>query len=137
MAVAIWDKEKLLFDRDASGKLIPKKVRVEGIPEETYITIIPLLRGEIKKVRQGLDAEGNTTKDQELDIIKEHCVDPKFMDDELPFVKKYVVDAIITTVLKYSGLTVEDDTVRKAIDTLESDVKKNSTNPEDTRGSAT
>lgn len=99
-------KEKILFERDEKGTLIPKVVKLEGTDEEIKIT--PLVRGEFLRIFSETK-DGQTNKDQDAEIIKNHLVEPKLDDDEIRNMKSGYATIIVATILKHSGLKVEKE----------------------------
>ena len=99
------DKNKALFERDEKGELIPKEVELIGSKEKIRIT--PLTRGEFLRINAE-SKEGSTTKDQDEEIVLSHCVEPKFTKEEVKFLKTGYAAAIVGTILKNSGLSVEN-----------------------------
>ena len=120
----ILDKEEMLFERDESGSLISKEVVVIRLPNKPTIRITPITRGEFKRIREGLNAEGNTTEDQDGDIILSHLIEPKITKEEIKFMKKSYVDSIVLTIFDYSSLVVKEN-LKDAIDENNNEIKKN------------
>ena len=96
-------KEETLFDRDDLGELIPKIVELESDPEKRSIKITPITRGEWLKLREG-SKDSETTKDQDIEIISKHCIDPKWDAKEIDSLKPVFVNCIVNTILLHSGL---------------------------------
>ena len=119
-------KEDALFERDEKGDIIPKEVVVEGLEDKPTITIIPLTRGEIRKLFSNLTDLGDTTKDQDGEIILKHCIEPKFTEEDLKTMKWNYSQAIVSEVFKYSGINVKTDTLKKAMEKLDETLKKKS-----------
>ena len=122
--MTILDKEEMLFERDENGSLISKEVIVTRLPNKPTIRITPITRGEFKRIREGLNSIGNTTIDQDGDIILEHLISPKITKEEILFMKKSYVDAIVLTIFEYSSLVVKDN-IQTAIDENNAELKKN------------
>jgi len=110
------DKNSTLFDRDEKGVLIPKKVFVKELNES--ISIIPLTRGEIKKFYVETD---NKDKDLDAEIVLTNCKNPQYTEEELKFVKPFVVEAIVKTILEASCIKPQ----MESVDVLDSETKKN------------
>lgn len=98
------DKNKVLFDRDEKGEVIPRVVKIVGTEDE--IKILPLLRGEFLKI-SAESKDGETTKDQDKEIILSHVLEPKFTEEDFKFMKTGYCAAIVGTILKHSGLSVD------------------------------
>lgn len=101
-----------LYERDNEGKLIAKKVKlinkVEG--KDFYVKIIPLTRGERKKIAQsGLDDKGNTTVDVDKNIVLKNCIEPKFTEDDIENAPMGLIENIVITVLTESNIKIEGD----------------------------
>lgn len=94
------DKSKILMDRDENGKLLPKDVVLETVEDKPTVKIIPMMKGELTKVFNGLK------DDPEMDakIIAKHCVEPSFTEDEAKHIKMAngYSDAIIIAILSLS-----------------------------------
>jgi len=116
--------DDVLFERGNDGQILPQKVEIIGI-EGKEITMLPLTRGEIRDVFGGADKDGNTTTDQDLWIIENKLLKPKIDEEKLKFMKNGWVNAIVTTILKHSGLTI-DKSIKKSVEETEEDLKKKS-----------
>lgn len=103
----LLDKSKVLFERDEKGELMPKTVKLVGTEEE--IKIVPLTRAEWIKLTEETKS-GETSKDQDGEIISKHLVEPKLSDGEVNGMKAGYATAIVTTILKHSGLSVDKKT---------------------------
>lgn len=119
--MAILTKENALYERDEEGKLIPKKQKL-GSGEEVMVT--PLTRGEIMKLFSGLK-DGETTKDQDLEILKGHCIEPAFTDEELKWLKPLLATEIVLLILRESGLDMNKNLATQ-ITLKEGELEKNS-----------
>ena len=86
--------------------------------------VTPLPRGEIMKLFTSLNASGETTKDQDLEILKTHCIEPKFTDEELKFLKPLLATEIVLLILRESGLDMEKN-LASQIALKEGELKKN------------
>lgn len=120
-------KENVVYERDDTGKLIPKLVKlinkVNG--EDVFVKITPLTRGERKRIAQeGIDDKGNTTKDIDIEIVLEHCKDPVFSKEELEDTRIGFVENIALTVFRESNMNVEDDSFKKASEDSDKDFQK-------------
>lgn len=110
--MSMINKEDTLFDRDEKGEFIPQKIPLIDLDEEDkeslYITATPLTRGEVKKVySEAIDDK--TNKDQDIEIIKNHCLDPKYSDEDLIAIKPYMANAIVSAILGISGIARKSD----------------------------
>ena len=116
-------KEEVLFERNEKGDLIHKTVKLEG-KDNKEIVITPLMRSEVLRMREGLDIDGETTKDQDINIVLKHCINPKFTKEEIECSKKGYIDAIILTILNHSGIILNRQTPKDAIDKQSKEDKK-------------
>ena len=105
--MVLLKKEDLLYDRDENGKFIPKKVKlvedVEGY-ENCEVEIVPMTRGELKKMFANFKGE-ETTRDQDAEMLFKYLFDPKIeKDKDIDALKPELTNAIVTTILHYSGI---------------------------------
>ena len=114
----ILDKKQILFERDSTGGLIPKKVFVIGSNGEKSILMTPVTRGEYLK--HVVVEEGSTTPDADKWIVLNKVVEPKFSEEEFDSIPKGAVDCLVLTVLTQSkvfpdkkSLGVEVDVEKK------------------------
>ena len=129
--MAMLRKENTLFERDEKGELIPQVVKLEiGEDNKLYdeikdseIMIIPMTRGEIKRIFSFIKSD-KEEKDVDEELIFNHCVEPKYTKDEIKVMKPEFVTPIVDTILKHSGL---DNTKPKkqAMQEAEDDFSKN------------
>ena len=98
------DKKETLFDRDEKGELVSQEVNLEG--GKGTIRITPLTRGEIIKI---FSKGTNIADDTQAEIIKNHCKEPSFTDEDIKFMKSGYATAIANTIFKYSGLNIEKE----------------------------
>lgn len=120
-------KFETLYERDETGKLIPQEVKLEltrqdelDYPElkNQTVLIIPLTRGEIKKVFSNLLVEdkktdSNSVTDNDGDVIVGHCMEPKYSSEDIKFVKPVIVRSILRTILTESGVKMSDESGSK------------------------
>ncbi len=115
-------KSLTLYERDSEGKLIPQEVKLEvdkkdleEFPELKDMTIIitPLPRGELKKIFNLAgtvnDEKPDTDKDSDGEVILKHCFEPKYTEEEMPFVKPHSVRSIVSTIFLESGIKLSGD----------------------------
>lgn len=101
--MALLNKEDALFERDEKGDLLPVKVSLETIEdEEIDVIITPMVRGEIKRLHAEANIDGNTTKEQDTEIVLKHCITPKFTEDEVKYLKPKLISAIVNAILAVS-----------------------------------
>ena len=103
------DKNKVLFERDEKGEVLPKKVFVEALKDDIVIT--PLSWGEWKRIRTQmlLINKQETSQEQCFELIQNHCVEPKFSLAELKALKPFVADAIENAIYNNSGIVADDE----------------------------
>lgn len=126
------NKDMTLFSRDEEGKLIPQTVKLEVMEDnssyeelkDSMIKIIPMTRGEIKKLFSGLDGTKETERDIDEEIILKYCVEPSYTKEDAKFLKSDFVVPIVATIFKYSGLDSGKDK-KAALKEAEDDFAKN------------
>lgn len=95
------NKDQTLFIRDEKGELIPQEIVLDLLPDKPKIKAIPMLKGELQKLF--LETKGGeTTKDQDNDIILKNCFEPKYGEKEVKFLKPEFSNAIVTGILALS-----------------------------------
>jgi len=121
------EKEKTLFGRDEEGNILPVEVELELLEDKPKIKVTPMTKGELNKLWTEV-AGGNTTVEQDEEIILKHCVQPKYTEDEVKVMKPQFSSAIVTAILAISlGVTqksISDATVAKAIEMQDVLLKK-------------
>jgi hypothetical protein len=107
------------FSRDDSGNIIPEKatIKIKGIEEEIFI--IPLTRGEVKKITSGF-LEVHEIEDLVFTKLKK----PYLTENELNHVKPDFVLKFIEFMYEISGIKVNKST-NKPDDIEEDDFAKN------------
>ena len=110
------EKEDALLERNESGNLVAITDTLTTKKKEN-ISFIPISRGGIKDIFS-LAKDNETSKDQDKEIILKYCTNPKFDEKEIESLKPYLVTAIVTCILKNSGLTEPD------ISKIDDDIKK-------------
>lgn len=111
----VLSKNRALFERDEQGKLIPKEVELvvdESVEEQLpykgeKIVMIPLLRGEIRKLFSSLEVK-KTDSDEDIDgdLIIKHCVNPSFKEEDKPYLKGPITTVLVNTILYHSGIDI-------------------------------
>lgn len=122
--MAILKKDIALFERDEKGELIPQKLPLGTKDNADEILATPLTRGELRKLHSGLDEKGDTTQDQDGIIIKGHCKEPAFTDEEIKSMKPVMANKIVTAILLASGLT-DEGKLKGALKSQEDLLQKN------------
>lgn len=129
--MATLSKKTSLYARDEQGELIPQeralvideKSDEQKALEGTTVWVIPMTRGEIKKMYAEL-ATIKDEKDMDGNLILKYCKNPAFNEEEVKVLKPAVSTAIVNTILQESGLELKT-TKKSAIDRAEDDFAKN------------
>jgi hypothetical protein len=121
------NKNIALYERDESGILIPKEVELslsekdrEDNPELVgqTIAVIPMTRGEIKKLFNKVPKEGekvSTDSDDDGEVISKYCKNPLFVPAEIPYIKPVLTRAIVRTIFEQSGIVFDDKGTKKVV----------------------
>jgi hypothetical protein len=122
-------KDLSLYERDEEGTLIPQEVELEldeldrKKHEELIgmtVSVTPMTRGEIKKLfslsGKADDVKPETDRDADGEIILKHCHNPKYTEEEIPFLKPVITRSIVSTIFRESGIGIDKDTGRKKIE---------------------
>jgi len=122
-------KNLSMYERDSEGVLIPQKVSLvvsvkdlENNPElkDQSIKVIPLTRGDIKKMfnmtGKETDTKPDMSKDEDGDLIIKYCKDPEYTKEETIYLKPVYTRSIVTTILEESGIKVDKNSGEKRID---------------------
>ena len=148
--MGVLDKKTTMFERDSSGKLIPTDVELvidENDMEQlalkgTRVFLIPLPRGDLRKffnsirknqeLREKMSPEEKDTMDNDFkydfdaQLVLSNCVEPKYTEDEVKFVKGGIITAIVNTILFVSGIDTKKNKKReKAFAEAEDEFGKN------------
>ena len=119
--------EDCIWERDEKGELIPQLVNTyEKINnKEEKVKVIPLTRGERKKLMSKLDDKGDTSIDSDKELVLKHVIEPKFTEETMEFTEFGLIENLAMTVLQASGLPVgKNKTVKKANEKVETDFQK-------------
>ncbi len=100
--MSILEKTDTLFLRDNEGKLIPQKVTLELLEDKPEIKAIPMTKGELQSLRADADKEGDTSKEQDNNLILKYCIEPKYTEKDVKFLKPLISSAIVTAILSLS-----------------------------------
>ena len=138
--MAILEVNKIVHQRNEKGELIPLEVPLETLEKENgeyqTVLILPLMRGEIKKIFSKTNINKDTknletSKDQDGELIKNCLVEPKLSEIEISFLKPKYSNAIATAILSISlGKTQKElndagkEALKKYAEKIESDLKK-------------
>lgn len=126
--MAEWlDKQKSLFQRDEQGNLLSVEVTLELLEDKPKAMIMPMSRGKILAMRQSGHLI-NTSNDQDVDLIVEQCINPKFTKEEAILLKPKVLTAlsmaILATSLDIPQVELQEMSIKKAIEMNEDILKK-------------
>ena len=128
----ILEKNTSLFERDEKGELVAQLVTLNVDKEnprydelkDVQIRIIPMTRGEIKRVFSALDGTKDTERDIDEEVILKHCKEPMYTKEDIKFLKTEYSTPIVATILKHSGLDVGKGK-EAALKEVEDDFSKN------------
>lgn len=122
-------KERLIH-RNEAGELLPVEVEVEGLDNQ-IIKVLPMTRGKLQSIGNSL----NNGIEQDLTILKEHVLLPKFSEwkkEDFDELSSADINSIIFAVISVStGLPqskVKESTLSQL--TKEDYLKKNEKNSE-------
>jgi len=128
------DKKKSMYSRDEKGELIPNKVPLEVDEKDEEqskykgetISVIPMPRGKLRRIFSDMNKENKKSEEKDLDgeIILEHCKEPQYTEEEIPFIKPALTTCIVNTIFRESGLKV-GGSKKKAIEDVEDEFGKN------------
>jgi hypothetical protein len=110
--MAYLTKERSLFARDENGNLLPVEIELELLEDKPLVKVIPLTKGEIKRIYSETQG-GDTTKNQDDEIILKNCVNPKYDEKEVKALKPIVANAIVTAIMSIS-LGVSQDEIQNS-----------------------
>lgn len=117
-------KEESLFLRDNEGKLVGVDVELESLEGKPKIKVVPLTRSEIFQLSAEAKEKGATAEQDEKLILK-HCLEPKYTEEEIKFLKPDISSAIVTLIMAVS-LNMSQDKVKALADITDADeLKKN------------
>ena len=127
------NKKVSLYERDEKGNLIPNEVLLEV--DETdekqlrykgeKISVTPMPRGKLRRIFSEMQKlKSDEERDFDGEIILEHCKDPQYTKDEIPFIKPDLTTCIVNTIFRESGLNVGKSR-KKAIEEVETEFSKN------------
>lgn len=103
------DKNETLVSRDENGNVIPVEVVLELVIDKPSIKITPLLKGELQRIYNS----GDNSKITDDEIILNHCIEPKYSEEEIKFLKPSIYGAIVTAIVALS-LGITQDNVKEA-----------------------
>lgn len=92
-------KDETIFLRDDGGNLLPIDVEVAGLPGKPKIKALPITSGKFNELMSS-SAEDKTKQDNQ--VILEHCVLPKYHEQEVDDMKSKTKAAIINAIMAMS-----------------------------------
>jgi len=119
------DIEKTIFERDENKTLIPQKRIIDVEGKEYEIKVIPLLRGELRNILLSATPSGETTKDQDAEIVAKACVEPNYTVEKAKDLKPQFCKPIVNAILEASGVPIKGKSFKKAFENKEGSEKKN------------
>ena len=99
--MALLRKEQSVFQRDEKGELIPQVLVLESLENKPEIEATLLTRGELLRIYKEAKS-GNTSEEQDAEIIVKHCVNPSYTEQEAKDIKPNIAGAIVTALLSAS-----------------------------------
>ena len=99
-------KDVFIHRRDENDNLLPIDVPIPELDGD--VKIIPMPKGKINKVWSELKKDGVTTIEQDIKIIKEHVIEPKFSDKDFEAFKALEFNLLVNAVLRASGILKND-----------------------------
>ena len=126
-------KEAALFSRDEKGELVPQEVELEIDEKDEEqlkykgetIVITPMPRGEVRRLFSDITEEDKEkNKDLDAEIVLEHCKNPEFAKEDMPFLRPSYVNMMANTIMRESGLNI-GKSKKKALDEKEDEFGKN------------
>jgi len=96
-------KENALIKRDSNGELLPVEVELTLLPDKPLVKVLPFTKGEMNDLNQ------KESKEQEIEIIFNKCIEPKFTREEILDLKPNISSAIVVAISALSlGLSQEE-----------------------------
>lgn len=89
-------KEKILFDRDEKGELLPQTVEIKISKTVSKIKITPITRGKWLKLLT------LTSEEQDMTVVLDHLTEPKVTKEEYMLMKPAIAQAIVKKIINVS-----------------------------------
>ena len=99
-----------------NGNLLPIEVVLELLSDKPMMKLTPLTKGEIQQLHAN-------PKDEDK-LIREHCIEPNYSEDEFKFLKTQIYGAIKIALLSISTDSSQQDFKDAAVKSLTEDDKK-------------
>ena len=111
----VLKKTAALYDRDEDGKLIPQEHNLVIDEDDTdqkelegeTIKLIPMTRGEFKKLLGRMGDKGIENTDMDGELVIKYCIDPSFTQEEVEHLKPAHASAIVNTIFSVSGFDMK------------------------------
>lgn len=120
------EKNAVVFRGD-NGELLAQTLELELLPNPDgslpKIKAVPLTRGQLKRLFGGMDG-ANSTKDQDMEILTKHCVQPKFEEQDLDDMTQNTIQAIIYAIMSASTGVPQHKIKENAIDKINEFIDK-------------
>lgn len=117
-------KEQVLFDRNEKGELLPITIELSELKGSPKVSLIPISKGKFQKINADKNA-GTLSETLDVDLILEHCVNPKFSREELDgnAIKFNVVNAIVNALIALSTGQSQEEIKKLSADTVTEHMK--------------
>ena len=115
-------KDETLFLRGDDGELLPLDVKVVGLKGEPDIKVSPITSGKFNELMSS-DIKGKVEQDNK--VILEHCVLPKYNEQEVNDMKSMTKAAIINAIMAVSLGKDQDELNKKSKEQILSEEQKN------------
>ena len=103
----VLDKNAVLFKRGVDGRLVSVETKLQGWGYDNKIVmLVPCNLGELNEYFSKVDERGKTTTEADLGLIKAHCAEPCFNDEELKALPWDFIQAVIGAILRLSGISI-------------------------------
>jgi len=123
------NKESSLFQRDEKGELLAQEVTLDLLEDKPKIAVIPMARGKLLRLKEEIE-HGKNSHEQDIEVILQHCIQPRFTKEEAQALKPKFLSAINMAILAVSlDITQEklqEMSIKKAIEMNEDLLKKKS-----------
>lgn len=123
-----WLTLERAINRDAIGNIMPESIEVEGMTNDDgshpRIKVLPMTRGEFAE----LSALNETSTGKDVEIIRKHCINPKFSATDFDNMSMRTVNAIVFAIVEAStGMPqsqLKESSLQRIKDAQESILKK-------------
>ena len=119
-------KDEIVFQRGEDGKILPQEAVLTGLDDKPKIKYLPITFGKFQALK--VNALGETSKEQDIKIIVDHCLNPQLTKEEVEIMKPHIASAIVLAIISGSiGITEEklkEKSLNKIIASKEFELKK-------------